>query len=83
MPQTDGKKKTEREKIELWLRKTLFSKRNPRYTDEPDSTLKHMVDSLIPSREKADAELELDTRNWLRDFWSRSIGFADCPKLDG
>ena len=55
MPQTDQKKTTDREKFELWLRKTLFPKRNPRYMDEPDSTLKHMVDSLIPTREKSDA----------------------------
>jgi hypothetical protein len=73
MPQTDQKKTTDREKFELWLRKTLFPKRNPRYMDEPDSTLKHMVDSLIPSREKSDAELELNTRDWLRDFWTRSL----------
>jgi hypothetical protein len=56
----------------LLLRKIVFPSRDTRYASELDSTLKHML-TLIPSRERADAELELETRAWLRDFWSRSI----------
>jgi hypothetical protein len=51
----------------------LFSQRDPRYARELDSVLKNIVDSQIPTRDRADAELELETRAWLRDFWSRSI----------
>ncbi len=43
--------------------------------NELDSTLTRIVDSHSPSvsPQHADAKLELDTRAWLRDFWTRSI----------
>jgi hypothetical protein len=51
----------------------IFPKRTTKYQSELDSVLRHMIDSQIPSRDRAEAELELDTRAWLRDFWSRSL----------
>jgi hypothetical protein len=43
------------------------------YTSEPDSVLRNIVDSFKATPLRAKAELELETRAWLRDFWSRSI----------
>ena len=43
--------------------------------NEQDSTLTHIVDSQSPSvsPQYVHAKLELDTRAWLRDFWTRTI----------
>jgi len=62
-----------RDAADPWLRKIMFPSRSTKYASELDSVLKHIVDSTNPSRDRAEAELELDTRAWLRDFWSRSI----------
>jgi hypothetical protein len=59
--------------IDRWLRKFLFPKRVGRYADEPDYALKHKVDSEKSSLERANAELELEYRAWVRDFWTRTI----------
>jgi hypothetical protein len=64
---------TSKQLINRCLRKLVFPARDTRYESEPDSVLKHILDSQIPSRDRATAELELDTRAWLRDFWTRSI----------
>jgi len=64
-----------RNDADTWLRKIFFPNRATRFASEPDSTLKRIVDShnASASPDRPDAELELDTRGWLRDFWSRSI----------
>jgi hypothetical protein len=53
----------------------MFPNRSTRFASERDSVLKHIVNAHDPSAspDHADAELELDTRDWLRDFWSRSF----------
>jgi hypothetical protein len=61
-----------RDAVDPWLRQIMFPNRKP-LLRERDSTLRNMVDSLIPTPDRADAELELDTRDWLREFWSRSF----------
>lgn len=68
-------KTTFRENAERWLRKTLFPKRDTRFMNEEDSTLIHIVDSQSPSASPhyAHAKLELETRAWLRDFWTRTL----------
>jgi hypothetical protein len=59
--------------IDRLLRRIFFSRRSTRYARSTDIELRHMVINRIADRERADAELELDTRQWLRDFWSRSL----------
>ena len=53
----------------------MFQHRNARFASTPDSVLNRIVNAHDPSAspDHADAELELETRGWLRDFWSRSI----------
>jgi hypothetical protein len=65
-----------RDKVEPWLRKIMFPQRNHRLASEPDSGLTSIVNAHDPGASRltlADAELELETRAWLRDFWTRSI----------
>jgi hypothetical protein len=58
-----------------WLRRIMFPYRDTRFAYERDSALHRIVNTHNPSAspDHADAELELDTRDWLRDFWSRSF----------
>jgi hypothetical protein len=52
----------------------MFPQRDTaQYESDPDSVLRNIVDSYIATGNRAKAELELETRAWLRDFWSRSI----------
>jgi hypothetical protein len=63
-----------RDKIERWLRRTLFPKRDHQYSRKGDTTLRQMVvECKVENPNRSAAELELETRSWLRDFWSRSI----------
>ena len=57
-----------------WLRKILFPQRDTApYENEADSILKEIVDAHTLGRNRTKAELELETRAWFRDFWTRSI----------
>jgi hypothetical protein len=58
-----------------WLRRIMFPYRDTRFAQESDSALHRIVNTHDPSTspDHADAELELNTRDWLRDFWSRSF----------
>jgi hypothetical protein len=60
-----------RDAVDPWLGKMMFPNRSTKYAFEHDSVLKHIVDRQFPARDRADAELELDTRAWLRDFLSQ------------
>ena len=64
-----------REKVDPHLREIMFPLRETRFASTPDSALNRIVNSHDPSASphRADAELELETRAWLREFWSRSI----------
>ena len=65
-----------RDAVDPWLRKIMFPKRNTRFASELDSRLKQIVGMYHPSSallDGKDAELELETRDWLREFWSRSL----------
>jgi hypothetical protein len=60
---------------EPWLRRITFPYRDTRFAYERDNVLHRIVKSHDPSAsgDHADAKLELNTRAWLRDFWSRSL----------
>ena len=62
-----------RETVDPWLRRIMFPQRSTKFVKEFDHSLKNMVNSMIAIPDRAVAELELETREWLRDFWSRSI----------
>jgi hypothetical protein len=63
-----------RKAVDPLLRRIMFPERNPRFASESDSALNRMAhEDPSASPNRADAELELDTRDWLRDFWSRSL----------
>ena len=51
----------------------MFPKRSTQFAETSDHTLRNMVHATIPTPDRAKAELELETRQWLRDFWSRSL----------
>jgi len=57
--------------IEHLLRKLLFPRRDHSLRQQGDSTLKEMV--VLRKANFAAAELELETRAWMRDFWTRSL----------
>jgi hypothetical protein len=76
MPHEKSKKEktTFREDTERWLRKVLFPKRDHQYSGKGDTTLKQMVvEYNVANPNRSAAELELETRAWLRDFWTRSV----------
>jgi len=76
MSDEKGKKEktTFRENAEHWLRKTLFPKRVHLYAHTGDTKLKQMIaEYSVTNPDRSSAELELETRAWLRDFWTRSL----------
>jgi hypothetical protein len=64
-----------RDTVDPWLRKVIFQHRDARFASTSDKVLNRIVNShdAGASPDHADAELELETRAWLREFWSRSI----------
>ena len=59
--------------IDFRLRKLFFPSRKTHLAGQSDTNLRYTVIGHIPSTERADAELELETRAWFREFWSRSV----------
>jgi hypothetical protein len=64
-----------RDKVDPWLREVMFQNRDTGFASTPDSVLNHIVNAHDPSasQDRPGAELELETRARLREFWSRSI----------
>ncbi|MDQ8196358.1 hypothetical protein QEH59_18150 [Coraliomargarita sp. SDUM461004] len=60
--------------FERMLRSRFYAHRDTRYCSTPDRNLRILVRDQIPtSKDGADAGLELETRQWIRDFYSRTI----------
>lgn len=59
--------------IDIGIRMVFFPKRPADLAHLSDALLKRDVINTTDSKKASAAELELETRAWMRDFWSRSI----------
>ncbi len=55
------------------LRRIFFPQRDHRYASETDVVCQRQAQNLVGGNERAAYELELETRQWIRDFKSKSI----------